>query len=228
MEIHRPKPWHGWRAFLKEYAIIVVGVLTALAGEQAVEAVHWRHEVAETERAVRTELALDVGALRFRQNQSACFNRRVAELSLLYEGWRTGQPKSTARAISQPLMYGYQTDAWQVAETGQVAAHIPLEKRIRYAQIYGQMRLLDGLQGEEADVWRELAQFEGTAAVPDGHDLMRLRGLISNLKRAEVVRTFNLVTLEARAEPLGVKPEARVPGNVAVQKAFCASLFAAG
>ena len=43
MDIHKPKPWHGWREFLKEYVIIVVGVLTALAAEQAVEWLHWRH-----------------------------------------------------------------------------------------------------------------------------------------------------------------------------------------
>ena len=29
MDIHKPKPWHGMREFLKEYVIIVVGVLTA-------------------------------------------------------------------------------------------------------------------------------------------------------------------------------------------------------
>jgi hypothetical protein len=33
MDIHKPKPWHGLREFLKEYLIIVVGVMTALAGE---------------------------------------------------------------------------------------------------------------------------------------------------------------------------------------------------
>ena len=27
MDIHKPKPWHGVREFLKEYVIIVVGVL---------------------------------------------------------------------------------------------------------------------------------------------------------------------------------------------------------
>lgn len=36
MDIHKPKPWHGPREFLKEYLIIVVGVLTALAAEQTV------------------------------------------------------------------------------------------------------------------------------------------------------------------------------------------------
>jgi hypothetical protein len=38
MAIHKPKSWTGWREFLKEYLIIVVGVLTALGGEQMVEA----------------------------------------------------------------------------------------------------------------------------------------------------------------------------------------------
>jgi len=36
MEFHKPKPIHIWHEFLKEYAIIVIGVLTALAAEQAV------------------------------------------------------------------------------------------------------------------------------------------------------------------------------------------------
>ena len=30
MDIHKPKPWHGVREFLKEYLIIVVGAQTAL------------------------------------------------------------------------------------------------------------------------------------------------------------------------------------------------------
>jgi len=34
VEVHKPKPWHGVREFLKEYVIIVVEVLTALAAEQ--------------------------------------------------------------------------------------------------------------------------------------------------------------------------------------------------
>ena len=52
MDIHKPKPWHGLREFLKEYVIIVVGVLTALGAEQAVDWLHWRHEVAEARQAL--------------------------------------------------------------------------------------------------------------------------------------------------------------------------------
>ncbi len=49
MDIHKPKPWHGLREFLKEYVIIVVGVLTALGAQQVAEALHGRHVVHEAE-----------------------------------------------------------------------------------------------------------------------------------------------------------------------------------
>ena len=45
MHVHMPKPLHGWRAFLDEVGIIVVGVLIALAAEQAVQSIEWREKV---------------------------------------------------------------------------------------------------------------------------------------------------------------------------------------
>lgn len=42
MHIHLPKALHGWRDFLKEVGIIVLGVLIALGAEQGVEAVRDR------------------------------------------------------------------------------------------------------------------------------------------------------------------------------------------
>ena len=53
MEIHKPKPWHGWREFLREVGTIVLGVLIAIAAEQAVEALHHRHMVGHGEEALR-------------------------------------------------------------------------------------------------------------------------------------------------------------------------------
>jgi hypothetical protein len=55
MEIHHPKPFHGWREFLKEYAIIVLGVLTALAAEQTAEALHHHVQVVEMTEKLRAE-----------------------------------------------------------------------------------------------------------------------------------------------------------------------------
>jgi len=33
---HKPKTWHGWHEFLKEFGTIVLGVSVALAAEQGV------------------------------------------------------------------------------------------------------------------------------------------------------------------------------------------------
>ena len=57
MDIHKPKPWHGLREFLKEYVIIVVGVLTALGGEQAVEWANRAEEVREARASIHGEIA---------------------------------------------------------------------------------------------------------------------------------------------------------------------------
>ena len=42
MHIHLPKPIHGWREFVSEVGIIVVGILLALTAEQFVENWHWQ------------------------------------------------------------------------------------------------------------------------------------------------------------------------------------------
>jgi plasmid stability protein len=57
MDIHLPKPFHNWREFLKEYGIIVLGVLTALGLEQAIEAIHHHSEVQEAREALNREMA---------------------------------------------------------------------------------------------------------------------------------------------------------------------------
>ena len=55
MHVHKPKPWHGAKELLREYLIIVLGVLTALAAEQAVEALHHRAQVREMTEKMRVE-----------------------------------------------------------------------------------------------------------------------------------------------------------------------------
>ena len=48
MDIHKPKPVHSWRELLSEVGVVVIGIVIALTGEQAVEAVHHaeqRHEL---------------------------------------------------------------------------------------------------------------------------------------------------------------------------------------
>ncbi|MBV9548833.1 MAG: hypothetical protein JO256_04075, partial [Alphaproteobacteria bacterium] len=69
MDIRKPKPTHSWRDFLTEIGVIVIGVAIALAGEQAVEWLHWQSEVGTARQAIFAEMA---------DNNSRYFARRVA------------------------------------------------------------------------------------------------------------------------------------------------------
>ena len=59
MHVHLPKPLHGWRAFVGEVGIIVLGVLIALGAEQVVESVHDRYLARQAIDHIRSELAYD-------------------------------------------------------------------------------------------------------------------------------------------------------------------------
>src|SRR4051794_7061808 len=65
MYVKLPKPMHGWRAFVGEVGIIVLGVLIALAFGQLVDAWQWRDKVSHAEAAMRLELAEDDGPQAF-------------------------------------------------------------------------------------------------------------------------------------------------------------------
>ena len=60
MEVHA-KAVHSWRELLSEIGVIVIGVIIALGAEQAVEAIHWRHKVADAEEAMSRELSNNLG-----------------------------------------------------------------------------------------------------------------------------------------------------------------------
>jgi len=72
MHFHLPKPLHGWRQFIGEVGIIVLGVLIALAAEQAAQAIHHRFQAREMASKLRQEslanrsiIAFDITRLKF-------------------------------------------------------------------------------------------------------------------------------------------------------------------
>ncbi len=87
MEIHKPKPVHNWREFLVELGTITLGVMIALAAEQAVEG--WReHRQYQTDReAVRTELGLQFMLMRRLPDRRtvACAAHQLDEVSALLD-----------------------------------------------------------------------------------------------------------------------------------------------
>ncbi len=83
MHIHLPKPLHGWREFVGEVGIIVIGVLLAIGAEQAIEALHHRSQVHEAIDKLHAEnmenrSALDANVVGLQQSQASVETDLVA------------------------------------------------------------------------------------------------------------------------------------------------------
>jgi hypothetical protein len=130
MDIHKPKPWHGFREFLKEYLIIVIGVLTALGAEQAVEWLHNRAEVAEARAALEQEISSNARSLRFALAEDRCFLVALDH----YVAWAKGGPRAPP-VVDSTGFPGTFSSVWDVARAGAVA-HMPLKDRMAYSNFY--------------------------------------------------------------------------------------------
>src|SRR5581483_1814689 len=130
MDIHKPKPWHGVREFAKEYAIIVVGVLTALGAEQGVEWVHVQGEVREARAAIHQEMRRDLRALILEAREDGCYRTRMAA----FAAWAGGTAPKPPVGLGA-LMNGLGSNAWETAKTGAVP-HMALKERLALADFY--------------------------------------------------------------------------------------------
>lgn len=148
MDIHKPKPWHGWREFLKEYVIIVAGVLTALAGEQAVEWLHWRHLTREAEAHLAAGLKEELINGAEWLMTKPCLNARLTglatELAKPGPGWKANilpvAPDWRWPRVMPLVVPGhsrlYNHVAWDNALASGVLNHMAGERVNTYAEIY--------------------------------------------------------------------------------------------
>jgi hypothetical protein len=150
VEIHRPKPIHSWRELFKEVGVIAIGILIALGGEQTVEWLHRRGEVAEARKALRSEIAENARFARTSVEQERCLSARWD----LYAAWANGGPRPPPSS-GRPL-FPLRTGVWEVVRSG-AAAHMPLEERLAYAGFYDMVEANRRNNEQEGSVLLRLA-----------------------------------------------------------------------
>ena len=156
MDIHKPKPWHGVREFMKEYVIIVVGVLTALGAEAVVQNLHDRRLSAEAREAVRSELNVDITNLSRRLAEEGCIGRRLDEVSALLDRADAGAPFIAPRNVSGPQNGIFYTQRWQAATAGGRTSLLSSDEQRAFGRVYAQLELLEADKETERRDWRRL------------------------------------------------------------------------
>jgi hypothetical protein len=166
MHVHLPKPLHGWRAFVGEVGIIVLGVLIALGFEQVVEQWRWHSEADSTRQAIANELAASAKQSGERLAMETCLRDRIGELARRLrpsEGRWSGDPmplgpgarltphwdeRSIGRVYAVPLR-GWPEDAWDTAKSSGVVDHMSRHEVASYSAVYAEIQAIHDFQGQE-------------------------------------------------------------------------------
>ena len=175
MHFHLPKPLHGWREFVGEIAIIVIGVSIALIAEQIVEAAHWRNVVAEESAALDSEVAEHWRAMTARVGQQSCIDQRLADLALVFARHDAGLPLGLFGPVGRPRVFTAGRSALAIATADQALSHMPLERKQAYFAIYVGYDTFAASAQEERASWRALQALDHseTLASPDWRDLRK-------------------------------------------------------
>ncbi|HTT98474.1 MAG TPA: hypothetical protein VMF58_10520 [Rhizomicrobium sp.] len=162
MDIHRPKaPVHGWRELLKEIGIIVIGVVIALAAEQAVEAIHWAYQVDAGEGTLKVAYIREVDNMALRKAQSDCIAHRLSFLSQTVERAADSGRLPAMPPIGHPAYSAWTIGAWAALVASDTVSHMPREKMLAYVQVTQRTVVLSGMSDREDDQWTILDSMVG-------------------------------------------------------------------
>jgi len=219
MHVHLPKVPHSWREFFKEYAIIVLGVLTALALEQLVESVHERRLAREAEEAIQQEMRENIDRADYRLSQQACIDKRLDEIQTLLENWQGDEAFPAGMHVGFPGSVALVYERWDAnLASGRFNQESPKDQS-RQAGIYSLIKLLSQLEFREIDEWTQLRTLELgsraltptarpmlaaalTAARSDARSIKLLSGVLVKTTPRTWQSTFQVAQPGSACEPM--------------------------
>jgi hypothetical protein len=214
MEVHhKSTPWRGWREFLREYVIIVVGVLTALGGEQIVARLHRDAEVAEARQALRLEIADNAATARFSIENERCFSARLDQYVALASGGPRPPPLQTGGLLP------YSTSAWAVVKTG-AAALMPLKERMAYSRFYDLIDSTASVVERQRDVFLRLGGYRARTVL-DQADAQRILEDTNQGRVLASIHSSASAAVVRSAQAIGVGPSSMSADQRAYLQAIC-------
>jgi hypothetical protein len=209
MHLHRPKPIHGAREIATEIAVIVIGIVIALVGEQTVEAIHWSHKVEEAEGAMRIELSRDDGVQAFtRAAISRCLD---GQLQAVIAAVESGEDRSAVARLAeayQPPFRSWDRQSWDIVVASDVGSHVGAERLNRWSKPFELMPLLTTLTTKEADGVDQLTGGSDAKGALTAAETDRILGAAKSLRRVNSQMNSVSLLLLKWLGPLDAEPSA--------------------
>ena len=157
MHVHLPKPLHGWREFLGEVGIIVVGILIALAGEQVVEAIHWNEKASHAREAIREEATQIYQSSAERIVVTPCLNGQLDRLKArVLDADGRLSPAPVIPSMIGPAVFRHPSrvwsdTTWRSTISEQVSSHLRGQERAALSAFYESVAIIRDLNGRELE-----------------------------------------------------------------------------
>lgn len=223
MEIHKPKAAHSLREFLIEIGTIVCGVLIAIGLEQAVEQVHWGHEVEAERAALRDEARDNVTTAAYRVAEDPCITRRLAEIEEGFRRQAKGRPTGFRQVVTKPPSWGASTGSWDIAVSGLALGHMPHKEKLAFSDAFDSYRVLNSLRNEEDAIWRGLSLINHPEILASGDWVELHRAYGQALGMNERMKTITKYILEDAS--MGERPSNFGGVDSVRLRAFCTSIL---
>ena len=207
MHVHLPKPLHGWREFIGEVGIIVLGVLIALGAEQIAEKFHDRSVAEEARSAIRAEFNNDLASLAVRRNAEGCIERRLGELQALLANWAKTGRFITPRWIGAPPATVIELTRYDATVSAGRLALLDSDEQYRIGAIAHQLRFFSDTQTEERQVWGRLRALHAGADALSTTDRAQLRIALQDALTLDYVARLEIQQTIPRARDFGFRPD---------------------
>src|SRR4051812_38002685 len=155
MQFHLPKPLRGWRAFVGEVGVIVLGVLIALGAQQLAANRDWRQKVEAAVADMNNELGSGDGPEAY--ERLALHDCVATHLARLRASIEQGNRSESRKLIDRFWLPNRTWDslARDAANTADVAGHMPHERMLQYRIAYEMVPDMQRLAEKElADLGR--------------------------------------------------------------------------
>ncbi|WP_155263747.1 hypothetical protein [Sphingomonas segetis] len=185
-----------WRDFAREYAIIVLGVLTALFAQQAVQSFDWKQKVQAALDDMDQELSNGDGPQAYvRLAIYQCLDDRLRQIRGLTEADDRAAVRQAIARIDLPLRT-YNSFAREAANSADIAAHMPADRMFEYRIVYSLMPELDDLHRKELDDLAHLRSLPASGGPLDQDEkraiLSATESLILDNNRVKRASSFTL------------------------------------
>jgi hypothetical protein len=182
MLVQFPEPLHGWRAFIGEVGVIVLGVLIALGAGQAADWLNWQDKINAAEAAMRIELADDDGPQAYaRVVIAGCLDDMITRIHDQAGHVPTAQLRRWTAAYYPPVRT-WDSEAWKAVLASDVGSHMGSERLVVWSSPYRLLPMLSEANQRERELTVDLHEALPPSGEPSPSDLQALRRIAAQLR----------------------------------------------